>query len=164
MGPKLDMMNTTIRKAAVGALGALVLAAAGAGTARADQSPALIAPQDINYRPASVAFPNGSEVAPLVGDSSKAEEFSYRLRYPNGTLITPHHHNVGEHLIVISGTLLVGIGSTMDVAKMHPMPAGSYVDIPAGTPHYLLAADTVTLQVFGMGPRTTTRERVVESQ
>jgi quercetin dioxygenase-like cupin family protein len=50
----------------------------------------------------------------------------------------------------------VGEGERFDPAKLKGYPAGSFIIIPAGVPHFLAAKDgAVTVQVSGTGKFTT---------
>jgi quercetin dioxygenase-like cupin family protein len=96
----------------------------------------------------------GVLTAPLFGVPSKAEYYVFRAKYPPNTVNAPHHHPGDEELTVISGTLFVGHGATMDRDKATAYPAGSYIREPAGTVHFLFTKDEVVeVEVRGMGPR-----------
>ena len=69
---------------------------------------------------------------------------------------TPHTHPKTEHMTVISGTFNLGIGQKFDTTKGTAMPAGSFVVIQPGVPHYGWGAEETVLQIHGMGPREKT--------
>ena len=53
---------------------------------------------------------------------------------------------------VIEGTWYLGEGKTFDPAKLKGYPAGSFIVIPAGVPHFVAAKDgAVIVQVSGVG-------------
>ena len=92
-------------------------------------------------------------MAVLQGDPSKAgEEFTVRLRLPNGYKIAPHTHPTTENITVIEGTFLVGMGSTFDRAKMMALPRGAFVSAPAQHAHYAIARGETVVQVHAIGP------------
>jgi quercetin dioxygenase-like cupin family protein len=96
----------------------------------------------------------GVLTAPLFGVPSKAEYYVFRAKYPPNTVNAPHHHPGDEELTVISGTLYVGHGTTMDRDKAVAYPPGSYIREPAGTVHFLFTKDEVVeVEVRGKGPR-----------
>jgi quercetin dioxygenase-like cupin family protein len=96
----------------------------------------------------------GILVAPLLGLPSKAEYYVFRARYRPNSVNQPHHHPGDEELTVISGTLYVGHGTTLDRDKAVAYPPGSYIREPAGAVHYLFTKDEVVeVEVRGMGPR-----------
>lgn len=131
------------------ALGALHATAAGA--------PTIVMPGQAKYGPAPKPYPAESMMAVLSGDPSKAgSQYTVRLKLPDGVKIAPHQHGDTENVTVISGTLLVGVGSTFDASKMLSLPAGSYASIPSGTPHYAMAKGETVLQVNGVGPASMT--------
>jgi quercetin dioxygenase-like cupin family protein len=96
----------------------------------------------------------GVLTAPLFGTPDKAGYYVFRAKYPAYTVNGPHHHPGDEELTVISGTLYLGHGTTMDRSKAIAYPPGSYIREPAGTLHYLFTTDeSVEVEVLGMGPR-----------
>ncbi len=74
---------------------------------------------------------------------------------PASFAYSPHSHGKAQRLTVMSGILLVGLGSTVVPGKMKAMPAGSFVVMPAGLVHYARARDATILQIDGDGPATT---------
>jgi hypothetical protein len=61
-----------------------------------------------------------------------------------------------RNILLIGGTLLVGIGDKVDPAKMVALPAGSFVSVPAGLHHYAMAKGDTILQIHGVGPSSMT--------
>jgi hypothetical protein len=79
----------------------------------------------------------GVLTAPLFGVPSKTEYYVFRAK-----------------LTVISGTLYVGHGTTMDRDNAIAYPPGSYLREPGGTVHFLFTKDEVVeVEVRGIGPR-----------
>ena len=112
----------------------------------AAQAPAL------KWGPAPAVFPAGAKMAVLQGDPSKAGVYAVRLDMPNGYKIAPHFHPTDEHVTVISGTFMVGMGDKMDATKMTTLPAGGFVTAGANMHHYATAKGHTVVQVHGMGP------------
>lgn len=55
-------------------------------------------------------------------------------------------------MTVIEGTWYLGEGERFDQAKLRAYPAGSFVVIPAGVPHFASAKDgAVVVQLGGTG-------------
>jgi quercetin dioxygenase-like cupin family protein len=133
------------------AFGAGALGAVAAGT------PTIVMADQAKYAPAPKPYPSEAMMAVLSGDPSAAgSQYTVRLKLPDGAKIAPHQHGDTENVTVISGTLLVGVGSTFDAAKMLALTAGSYASIPSGTPHYAMAKGETVLQVNGVGPASMT--------
>jgi quercetin dioxygenase-like cupin family protein len=129
----------------------------GAFGAVAADGPTIVMAGQAKWGPAPKGYPAESMMALLSGDPSKAgSSYAIRLKLPDGAKIAPHSHSDTENVTVISGTLLVAVGSSFDAAKMIALPAGSYVSIPAGTPHYAMAKGDTVLQVNGVGPASMT--------
>ena len=122
-------------------------------TAGAQSAVAPATPPALKWGAAPPVFEPGAQMAVLQGDPSKAgEEFTVRLRVPNGYRIAPHTHPTAEHITVIEGTFLVGMGSTLDRAKMTALPRGGFVSAPAQHPHYAMARGETVVQVHAIGP------------
>ena len=110
-------------------------------------------PQDVKWSPAPPVFEPGAQFAVVQGDPSKpGVEFTVRLRFPNGYKVQPHTHPTAEHVTVLAGTFLVGMGPTFDTSKMVALPPGSIVTAPAEHAHYALARGETVVQIHAMGP------------
>lgn len=107
---------------------------------------------DFKWGPAPAVFPAGAKMAVLAGDPSKNEEFVVRLDLPDGYTIAPHWHPTDEHVTVVKGTFLVGMGDKIDPAKMMTLPTGGFVTAPARGHHYARAKGHTIVQVNAMGP------------
>jgi quercetin dioxygenase-like cupin family protein len=110
------------------------------------QAPAL------KWGPAPAVFPAGAKMAVLQGDPSGSGMFTVRLDMPAGYTIAAHNHPTDEHVTVISGTFLVGMGDKFDAAKTSPLPAGGFITAPAKMNHYARAQGHTVVQVSAMGP------------
>jgi quercetin dioxygenase-like cupin family protein len=88
----------------------------------------------------------------LEGESDKVLPFTYRVRLPAGFKFQPHTHAGDEHVTVLQGTWAFGIGGTFDPSHLRPLPVGSFVVIPAGTPHFVAVEKDAIIQVHGIGP------------
>ena len=70
----------------------------------------------------------------------------------NGKPLT-HWHPQDEHATVLQGTLLLGMGTTWDAAKLTTeMKQGAYIFLPKDMPHFALAKGETILQAHGIGP------------
>lgn len=126
-------------------LAALALAASLSAPAAA-QAPA------IKWGPAPAVFPAGMKFAVLQGDPGKAGVYTVRLDMPNGYTIKPHYHPTDEHVTVISGTLLVGMGDKVATDKAMRLPRGGFITAPAQAHHFAVARGHTVVQVHGLGP------------
>jgi hypothetical protein len=52
----------------------------------------------------------------------------------------------------MSGSFAVAAGEKVDRETSKPLPAGSFVHLPAGMPHYALAHGETVVQINGTGP------------
>jgi len=117
----------------------------------------LITPDTVKWGPAPPALPPGAEAAILAGDPAKpGQAFALRVRFADGYVIPPHWHPVDEHVVVLQGTLTMGLGEKADTASMQAMTAGSFGLMPKGKRHYARAKGRTIIQVNGMGPSRST--------
>lgn len=108
--------------------------------------------EDFQWGPAPPVFPKGAEMAVLQGDPSTNQEFTVRLRLPNGYKIPPHTHPTTENVTVIKGTFLAGMGGTFDQSALKPYERDAFASIPANHPHYAMARGQTIVQVHAIGP------------
>jgi quercetin dioxygenase-like cupin family protein len=109
----------------------------------------------IKWGPAPPTLLPGASAAILAGDPSKAGELCIlRIKAPNGYKVMPHTHPTDEHLTVIKGTLLFGMGEKWDDAAMKPLAAGGYKMTPKETAHFVQMKGETIVEVVGIGPLT----------
>ena len=95
-------------------------------------------------------YKDGRQRAQLFGDSSQGGAWIDRVRIPPAMRVLAHTHPQDELVTVIEGTWYVGEGERFDRAKLKAYPAGSFIVIPAGTPHFVAANDgPVVVQLSG---------------
>jgi quercetin dioxygenase-like cupin family protein len=107
---------------------------------------------DFQWGPAPPVFEKGAEMAVLQGDPSKAEEFTVRLRFPNGYKINPHTHPTTENVTVIKGTFFAGMGEHFVESSMKAFARDAFASIPANHAHYAMARGATIVQVHAIGP------------
>jgi mannose-6-phosphate isomerase-like protein (cupin superfamily) len=112
----------------------------------------VVAPDAVAWGPAPAVLPAGAKAAVLDGDPTKPGEFTLRLWLPDGYTIPPHYHPVTEHVTVVQGTFLVGMGDRLDPSKFSALPTGTFGAIPPGMRHFARAKGEVILQLHGTGP------------
>ena len=115
-------------------------------------TPANSVPQDFNWVKAPAAYPAGAEIVVIEGDTTKAAPFTLRFRFPDGYALPPHQHPIDEHVTVMQGTFVVGMGTSGSRDTAVEMPAGSFILIPALTKHYVFTKGVTITQVNGIGP------------
>ena len=95
-------------------------------------------------------YKDGRQRAQLFGDSSKGGAWVDRVKIPSGKRVLAHTHPQDELVTVIEGTWYLGSGERFDSAKLKGYPAGSFIVIPAGVPHFVAAKEgSVIVQVGG---------------
>jgi quercetin dioxygenase-like cupin family protein len=114
-----------------------------------------ITPQQVRWFTPSY-YTDGRERAQLLGDSGQggAQRGTWvdRVKMPAGARVLAHTHPQDELVTVIEGTWYLGEGTKSDSTKLQAYPAGSFIVIPAGVPHFVAAKDgNVIVQLYGNG-------------
>ena len=145
-------MPTIRRRGVLAVLVAGATIASGVGSAPGEEDAVRgVLPDEINWRAVS-GYPAGYARAMLEGEAGKAAPFTYRVRLPAGFRFQPHTHAGDEHVTVLQGAWSLGIGGTFDASRLRAFPVGSFVVIPAGTPHFVATEGDTIIQVHGIGP------------
>ncbi len=110
-----------------------------------------VAPSEVKWSGVS-GYPSGYARAMLEGEAGKAVPFTYRVRLPAGFRFQPHTHAGDEHVTVLQGAWSFGVGESFDASRLRSLPAGSFVVIPASTPHFVATEGETIIQVHGIGP------------
>jgi quercetin dioxygenase-like cupin family protein len=97
-------------------------------------------------------YTDGRERAHLFGDSSQGGAWVDRVKIPAGKRVLAHTHPQDELVTVIEGTWYLGEGTKFDAANLKRYPAGSFIVIPAGVAHFVVAKEgPVIVQLNGNG-------------
>lgn len=133
-----------------------ILAGAAAAAAFAQANLVQFMPGEIKWANAPAGVTKDAQAAVLAGPLDKPVSYTQRVRLAPGGAINPHTHPDARYTTVLSGELTVGLGDTVDAARETRYPAGSFVVMPAGQPHYSLAKNgEVVYQESGYGPTGT---------
>jgi quercetin dioxygenase-like cupin family protein len=125
----------------------------GAAALHAGEAHHTVVPADaVKWGPAPPSLPPGAEAAVLLGNPAKDGPFVIRLKFPAGFAVPPHRHSKDEFVTVIAGGFGIAAGEALDRAAAKPLAAGSFVHLPAGTPHYAGATGETIVQINGSGP------------
>jgi quercetin dioxygenase-like cupin family protein len=106
----------------------------------------------IEWKAGPAALPAGASMAVLEGDPTKDGPFVVRFRFPEGYHVPPHTHPKTERVTVISGTLVLATGETLDRNSAKKLPAGSFGYWPAGMKHTAWSEGETVIQLHGIGP------------
>jgi quercetin dioxygenase-like cupin family protein len=107
---------------------------------------------DLKWSDGPPSLPAGAKIAVLEGDPGKEGMFTIRLQMPAGYKIPAHTHPTDEHVTVISGSCMLGMGPKFDEAAAKEMPAGAYAVMPAGMQHFAGSKSGCVVQVNSTGP------------
>lgn len=107
----------------------------------------------LHWGPAPPIFPAGAQFAVVQGDPSVAGAiFTVRLRFPNGYILPPHRHPTDEHVTILRGTFLVGLGEDFSASALVALKEGGFITAPANTAHFASARGMTEVQVHAIGP------------
>jgi quercetin dioxygenase-like cupin family protein len=113
----------------------------------------MVTPDQIKWGPAPPSLPAGAQIAVLDGDPSKSGVlFVIRVKLPDGYKVPPHWHPTDERIVILQGTMGMGIGEKFDTAMGNELPVGSYTAVPKGVRHFVWTKGETVIQVSGMGP------------
>ena len=96
----------------------------------------------------------GAKLAVIEGPLNEAKPFTMRIKFPANYKIAPHFHSAIEHVTVISGEFVMGIGEK--AGKGTALKPGDVAIMQPKTPHYAYTTKPTEVQVHGVGPWTLT--------
>jgi quercetin dioxygenase-like cupin family protein len=107
---------------------------------------------DLKWGPAPPGLPPGAQAAVVDGDPTKPGPFVMRAKFPDGYKVPPHSHPIDENLTVLSGSLSLGTGDSVDAGTMTALGPGAFARMPRNVHHYATAKGETIFQLHGMGP------------
>src|SRR5205814_2241213 len=121
---------------------AVVMAGLSLASAQNAGGPTIVKPGTLQW---TTMMP-GVDMAVLSGDPAKAGIYTIRLKVADGTKIAPPWHPEDEHVTVLRGTFMAGMGDKFDDAALQELPAGTYVMMPKTMHHFAKAKGETVLQ------------------
>lgn len=112
----------------------------------------MVKPEDVKWMDGPPSIPPGAKFAVIEGDPKIAGLFTMRLWFPSDYKIGAHWHPADEHVTVISGTFLMGLGDKFDEGKLQPLGTGSFAVMATGIRHFAATTKETVIQLHGMGP------------
>ena len=148
-------MTTTALASAIGVIVMSLASVGGAGHQANQTAPApghpVVRAGDVEWK----ALRPGAEIAVVSGDPNQAgTPFVMRFRYRGAVRVLPHWHPTDEHITVLSGTFMVGMGERFDESSGTELPAGAYAFVQSKMPHYAWTKSDTVVQIHGIGPFT----------
>jgi quercetin dioxygenase-like cupin family protein len=138
-----------VAAAAVMSLAAMTLAMT--RDAKAKKEIVGLTPEQVQWFTPSY-YKDGRQRAQLLGDSSQGGQWVDRVKIPGGGHVLAHTHPHDELVTVIEGIWYLGEGERFEAAKLKGYPAGSFIVIPAGVPHFVATKEGVVIvQLNGAG-------------
>jgi quercetin dioxygenase-like cupin family protein len=94
----------------------------------------------------------GVQIAVLSGDPGKSGHYVLRLKFPPNTRMPAHWHPKVELATILSGTLMLGMGTEEKPEALQPYSPGSFLVVPPRMSHYGVSTDDVVFELSGPGP------------
>ena len=130
----------------------LAVVVASAATSVYAQAHHILVPADkVQWAPATV-LPAGAQISVLEGNPAEKGPVTLRLKFPANYNIPPHWHSMTERVTVLSGTLNVGAGDTLNRQASQPLAPGGFVSLPGKMHHYAWTAVPTIVQINLEGP------------
>ena len=142
----------TIHRPRLACCAAIVLVAAATAAVFAQGAHVLVPADKITWGPAPPALPAGAQISVLEGDPGRKGAVTLRLKFPARYTVPPHWHSMTERVTVLSGTLQVGMGDTLDPERSKALAPGGFVSLPAKMHHYVWTSTPTVVQVSLQGP------------
>lgn len=141
---------------------ALSLAVPAAGVTQADPKkpgaePAthsVVMSNAVAFQPFEIpGFASGVKLAVIHGDpNAETGDYTVRLAFPDGYKFPAHWHPLAEHVTVLEGTFVLGMGDKIDATKLQSFPPGAFLYIPGKMAHFGGAKGATVIQLHGMAP------------
>jgi quercetin dioxygenase-like cupin family protein len=90
-------------------------------------------------------YTDGRERAQLLGDSSQGGAWVDRVKIPANNRVLAHTHPQDELVTVMEGTWYLGEGTKFNPTDLKEYPAGSFIVIPAGVPHFVATKESIVI-------------------
>lgn len=98
----------------------------------------------------------GAKLAVIEGPLNEAKPFMMRIKFPANYKVAPHFHSAIEHVTVISGEFVMGVGERFEQGKGTALKPGDVGIMQPKSPHYAYTTKATEIQVHGVGPWTLT--------
>ena len=106
----------------------------------------------LKWGPAPPFFPAGARFAVVQGDPGQPGIYTVRLEMPAGYTIRSHTHPTDEHVTVLSGALILGMGDSVNTKGASLLTPGAFITAKAQAHHFAKARTRTVVQVHGEGP------------
>ena len=115
---------------------------------------AVVMANAVAFQPFEIpGFPSGVKLAVLHGNpNAESGDYTVRLAFPDGYKFPAHWHPNAEHLTVLEGAFLVGMGDKPDDTKLQTFPVGTFMYIPGKMSHFGMVKGATVVQLHGMAP------------
>jgi mannose-6-phosphate isomerase-like protein (cupin superfamily) len=115
----------------------------------------IITPEDLKWVDVP-SLPPGAKVAVIEGNMGQEGTITARVKLPANFKIPPHYHETIERVVVISGTVNIGMSDTFDEKKTTAMKPGTVLLMPARMHHFAWTGEETIFQLNVNGPWSVT--------
>jgi mannose-6-phosphate isomerase-like protein (cupin superfamily) len=114
-------------------------------------SHSIVTSNDLTWQDVA-ALPPGAKIAVIEGKMNEAGPITARLKFPANYEISAHYHPVTERVTVLSGTVNIGMGDTLDAQKTTAMSPGTVLLMPPKMHHFAWTNEEAVIQLNVTGP------------
>jgi ketosteroid isomerase-like protein/quercetin dioxygenase-like cupin family protein len=97
-------------------------------------------------------FDPGAKIAVIHGDPAGTGDYTVRLTFPDGYRFPVHWHPKAEHVTVLSGSFILGMGTKVDRTVEKTYAPGDFLYLPAKNTHFGGSKGVTVIQLHGIGP------------
>ena len=107
---------------------------------------------EIQWGEAPPMVPPGTKMAVLSGNPAGDSLYTVRVKMPANYRIPAHSHPKDEHVMVLSGSLSMGMGDKLDLKGGKALGVGGFAMMPANMNHFAYTTKETIIQLHGQGP------------
>jgi quercetin dioxygenase-like cupin family protein len=113
----------------------------------------MLTPDQLKWEEVPAGLPKGAKAAVLSGNPAAAGFFTVRMQVAQDNYtVKPHTHPTDEMITVVKGTFHAGMGTQFDKSAAKDYSEGSFLVMPANSPHFAWADKDTIIQISGAGP------------
>jgi quercetin dioxygenase-like cupin family protein len=111
----------------------------------------IVTPESLTWQDVP-ALPPGAKIAVIEGNMNQEGVITARIKLPSNYVIPPHYHPAVERVVVISGTVNIGMGDKFDKSKTTAMKPGTVLLMPPNMHHFAWTSEETIFQLNVTGP------------
>lgn len=107
---------------------------------------------ETQWTDAPPVLPPGAKIAVLSGNPMANTLYTIRLKFPANYKVPAHSHPTDEHVTVLAGRLVIGLGDKLNPKGGKALGVGGFALMPANMNHYAYTTKETIILLHGQGP------------